>query len=149
MLERGAGSNIQQIRVPNFGPDFGPDLPRARIIVVCALGVVSTDGHLLEVLVPLPSSLLVAHSMTKVKNRKPSQVPKTEKEPLVDISEADQWRIIKESGILQQVPRVDLVQNPSQATEEEEQLLSPLTEEIFSALSLIIPHSFLLLMMEL
>lgn len=87
--------------------------------------------------------------MTKVKNRKPSQVPKTEQEPLVDISEADQWRIIKESGILQQVPRVEPVQNPSQATEEEEQLLSPLTEEIFSALSLIIPHSFLLLMMEL
>ena len=106
------------------------------------------DGRLLEV-VPLPSSLLVAHSMTKVKNRKPSQVPKTEQEPLVDISEADQWRIIKESGILQQVPRVEPVQNPSQATEEEEQLLSPLTEEIFSALSLIIPHSFLLLMMEL
>ncbi|TCD71280.1 hypothetical protein EIP91_011051 [Steccherinum ochraceum] len=75
------------------------------------------------------------------KKRKPSQVPQAEEKPLVDISEQDQWKIIKDSGILEQVPR-------SAARGSEEQLLSPLTEELFAAFALIIPHCFLLLMME-
>lgn len=66
-------------------------------------------------------------------------------EPLIEIAEEDQWRIIRDSGILQQV-------KDSQGGENEvapgEPLLSPLTEEIFSAMTLIIPHCFLLLMME-
>ena len=79
--------------------------------------------------------------MAKLKKRRPSQVPETDQKPLVGITEADQWRIIKETGIL------DRAQTSTAAAEE--QLLSPLTEEIFAALALIIPHSFLLLMMEL
>lgn len=83
------------------------------------------------------------------KNRKPSQVPSSSEKPLVDISEDDQWRIIKESGILEQVPTPPTSARLQAQREDVEQLLSPLTEEIFAALALIIPHAFLLLMMEL
>ena len=64
--------------------------------------------------------------------------------PLLDISEQDQWRIIRESGILQKLP-TDTAAQPAAA---EEPLLSPLTEEIFAALALIIPHASLLLLFE-
>ncbi len=85
---------------------------------------------------------------TKRKSAQTAQtVPSAQqKDPLVEISEEEQWRIIRDSGILKQA-------NDSQGGEDREvapgePLLSPLTEEVFSAMTLIIPHSFLLLMME-
>ncbi len=83
-------------------------------------------------------------TLIMARNRKAKASAKTEEqtEPLLNIPEAEQLRIIKESGILNTVP---LEGTPES---EQEQLLSPLTEEIFSATALIIPHCFLLLMME-
>ncbi|CAL1702184.1 unnamed protein product [Somion occarium] len=82
------------------------------------------------------------------RNRKPSKKPATEEnqQPSVDIPEQEQWRIIKESGILKGVP----IENPNSSSnsDEEPEGLSPLVEEIFSAINLIILHSFLLIMME-
>lgn len=80
------------------------------------------------------------------RNRKPKASSRSDSseqgKPLLDIPESEQLRIIKESGILQAAP-LDITPEY-----ENEQLLSPLTEEIFSATTLIIPHCFLLLMME-
>ena len=67
------------------------------------------------------------------------------KEPLIHITEEEQWKIVRDSGILQKVPATPEVAAEVAANEP---LLSPLTEEIFAAMTLIIPHSFLLLMME-
>lgn len=77
------------------------------------------------------------------KKRKDAATASTEKkEPLVDLSEEDQWRIIRESGVLKKIVP-ETKEEP-----QEEQLLSPFTEEVFAALALIIPHCALLLMME-
>ncbi|KAI0751322.1 hypothetical protein C8Q80DRAFT_1268578 [Daedaleopsis nitida] len=67
----------------------------------------------------------------------------------VDISEEEQWRIINETGILKQVPR-DLPSRPEPSGEvaAEEEGLPPFVEEIFNTTMLIIPMSFMLLMME-
>ena len=93
----------------------------------------------------LPTDLLVMAN-----NKKAKKSPKPANEPLLDIPEADQWRIIRESGILQKV-NANSQPSSSQATttaQEEEHLLSPFWEEFFAATALIIPFSFLLLMME-
>lgn len=85
-----------------------------------------------------------------VTKRKPSQQPSSDpdQDPLVDIPEVEQWRIIKESGILKTIPVEPEVEVSSPETGQEAEGLSPLAEEIFGAITLIIPHSFLLLMME-
>lgn len=62
--------------------------------------------------------------------------------PLVDIGADEQWRIINQTGILNKITE----DKPEETNPEE--LLSPLTLEIFAALALIIPFSALLLMME-
>ncbi|KAJ3559840.1 hypothetical protein NM688_g90 [Phlebia brevispora] len=69
-----------------------------------------------------------------------------QQEPLINITEEEQWRIIRDSGILHKIKKTD--GDSESEVAEGEPLLSPLTEEIFSAMTLIIPHSFLLLMME-
>ncbi|KAI0091962.1 hypothetical protein BDY19DRAFT_927704 [Irpex rosettiformis] len=80
-------------------------------------------------------------------NRKKSK--KSQKDPLLDIPEADQWRIIRDSGILQKLETNATSQPEATPTQQaEEHLLSPFWEEFFAATSLIIPHCFLLLMME-
>ena len=81
-------------------------------------------------------------------SKRPSRqkAPTTPQEPLVDIPENEAWRIINETGILKQINE-DKQTTPA-AVEDEEGKLSPLTEEIFNAINLIIPHSFLLLMMD-
>ena len=81
-------------------------------------------------------------------SKRPSRLkaPATPQEPLVDIPKNEAWRIINETGILQQINK-DKETTPA-AVEDEEGKLSPLTEEIFNAINLIIPHSFLLLMMD-
>ncbi|KAH8106183.1 hypothetical protein BXZ70DRAFT_421810 [Cristinia sonorae] len=86
--------------------------------------------------------------MAKLKKRKPTQVPPSEEKPLVDISEADQWRIIKDSGVLEQVPGGGTTTPATTQPADPDELLSPFTLELFAALALTIPHCFLLLMME-
>ncbi|PSR73596.1 hypothetical protein PHLCEN_2v10515 [Hermanssonia centrifuga] len=83
--------------------------------------------------------------------RKAAQKPPSpeSKAPLVDISEQDQWKIINDSGILHKIQDGSGVQeSAAETTDKEEPLLSPLTEEIFRALSLIIPHASLLILFE-
>jgi hypothetical protein len=58
-----------------------------------------------------------------------------------DIPEDEQWRLINESGILHKVDSV------SQTNDQEKDSI-PLAEEIFNAVTMIIPISFLLLLME-
>ena len=58
----------------------------------------------------------------------------------VELAEDEQWRLINESGILQKVS--------TKEEDEEEEEDYPLAEEIFSAVTLIVPFSFLLLMMD-
>ena len=58
----------------------------------------------------------------------------------LEISEEEQWRLINETGILKEaIPR----QNT--ATLEED---TPLAEELFAAVTLIIPFSFLLFLFD-
>jgi hypothetical protein len=56
----------------------------------------------------------------------------------IQLSEDEQWRLVSESGILQQASH--------QASDDSSD--TPLAEEIFNSLLLIIPFSFVLLMME-
>jgi hypothetical protein len=64
--------------------------------------------------------------------------------PATDIPEDEQWRLVNESGILGKVvsgiPRKQVI--------NDEEAVTPLAEEIFGAILLIIPFSSLLLMME-
>ncbi|PPQ92364.1 hypothetical protein CVT25_008714 [Psilocybe cyanescens] len=68
------------------------------------------------------------------------KVPSGSTKPLVDISEDEQWRLINQSGILQS--------SALHATAADGSTESPLADEIFNALLLIIPFSSLLLLME-
>jgi hypothetical protein len=72
--------------------------------------------------------------------------------PDLQVSEEEQWRLIEQSGILKKVPTSDHEptsgSTPSQANQgndDEEEY--PLAEELFAATTLLIPISFLLLMM--
>ncbi|TFY77294.1 hypothetical protein EWM64_g6718 [Hericium alpestre] len=70
--------------------------------------------------------------------------------PLIDIPEEEQWRLIQQTGILN---TVTAERQPAEAKadgtgeDEDEDEVYPLAEEIFSAVTLIIPISFLLLLM--
>lgn len=79
---------------------------------------------------------------------RPSQQP-TPAKPLVEIPEDEQWRLIQESGVLNKVsdlhPTGIPLKAPSKAVESP---LTPFEEEIFRAITLIIPFSFLLLLMN-
>jgi len=65
--------------------------------------------------------------------------------PLIKISEDEQWRLINQSGILQNRALVQESGIESTIVEEEENL--SLCDEIFNAVLLIIPFSSLLLLM--
>lgn len=62
--------------------------------------------------------------------------------PLIEITEEEKWRLIGQSGVLKNA----LVQESSVESTLEEEL--SLCDEIFNAIMLIIPFSFLLLLME-
>lgn len=70
--------------------------------------------------------------------RKPANGQTKPAEPL--IPEDEQWRLVNESGILKKIKDI-----PPEDTDEG---LPPLAEEIFNAIVLIMPMSFLLLLME-
>jgi len=59
----------------------------------------------------------------------------------MEIPEDEQWRLINESGIIGKVSNIT-------KNDDDDSEATPLAEEIFSAVLLIIPFSFLLLMME-
>jgi hypothetical protein len=72
--------------------------------------------------------------------------------PDLQISNEEQWRLIEQSGVLKKVPTSDhqptsssITPQANQRNDDEEQY--PLAEEIFAATTLLIPISFLLLMM--
>jgi hypothetical protein len=57
----------------------------------------------------------------------------------LELPEDEQWRLINETGVLNRLPSTK---------DEDNEEDTPLAEEIFSAVTLIIPFSFLLLMMD-
>lgn len=70
--------------------------------------------------------------------------------PHIQISEEEQLRLIKQSGILEQIQvsgqNHEASSTPPRASEDDNEDY-PLAEEIFAATTLLIPMSFLLLMM--
>ena len=101
-----------------------------------------------------PSLASLTHAfLYMARNRKsgtrPSDVPSGNDAPLLDIPESEQWRIIRESGILKQIPKEGQAAGATQGgADEEPEGLSPFAEEVFNAIMLIIPMSFMLLLME-
>ncbi|KAI9001165.1 hypothetical protein BD414DRAFT_473821 [Trametes punicea] len=69
------------------------------------------------------------------------------KSTAIDIPEEEQWRIVNETGILKQVTS-STKKEQAREDEEEDYEISPLADEIFRALYLVIPMSFMLLLME-
>ncbi|EIM88282.1 uncharacterized protein STEHIDRAFT_138652 [Stereum hirsutum FP-91666 SS1] len=82
----------------------------------------------------------------------PKQRP-TPAKPLVEIPEDEQWRLIQESGVLNKVSDLHPTgvippKSPPEVAVEEDGPLTPFEEEMFRAVTLIIPFSFLLLLMN-
>ncbi|OJT13339.1 hypothetical protein TRAPUB_10105 [Trametes pubescens] len=69
------------------------------------------------------------------------------KSTAIDIPEEEQWRIIEQTGILKQAGTSGS-KVPEVGNDEEDYEISPLADEIFRALYLVIPMSFMLLLME-
>lgn len=69
------------------------------------------------------------------------------KSTAIDIPEDEQWRIIEQTGILKQAGTSGS-KVPADGDDEEDYEISPLADEIFRALYLAIPMSFMLLLME-
>jgi hypothetical protein len=71
--------------------------------------------------------------------------------PDLQISNEEQWRLIEQSGVLKKVPTSDhqptSSSTPQANKENEEEEEYPLAEEVFAATTLLIPVSFLLLLM--
>ena len=66
--------------------------------------------------------------------------------PLIDLTEDEKWRLINQSGILQNPALVQESRVESTVDVEEEEI--SLGDEIFNAVMLIMPFSSLLLLME-
>jgi hypothetical protein len=82
----------------------------------------------------------------KVESVPPSEVASSSSKPLIELDEAEQLRLIEQSGILDRMKKVEVERDPNGVEYVEERL--PLAEEILNAVIYIIPTSFLLLMME-
>jgi len=79
-----------------------------------------------------------------VRARKPSSEPKQQTNTAaIEISEDEQWRLINATGVLEKMPQTS--RSRQDIAEEHEVSLA---EEIFNAVILIMPMSFLLLLME-
>jgi len=76
---------------------------------------------------------------------KPSKVSeKKTRKPLIEISEEEQRRLIKESGVLKQIPRPDQVLSADAGDLED----VTFGEEVGNVLFHVVPLSFLLIMMD-
>ncbi|KAI0771472.1 hypothetical protein BD413DRAFT_548819 [Trametes elegans] len=84
----------------------------------------------------------------KEKRAKQQATTAASKSTAVDIPEEEQWRIINETGILKQAVAAEKGGKKNTADEDEDYEISPLADEIFRALYLVIPTSFMLLLME-
>lgn len=79
------------------------------------------------------------------RNRKAKPETLSGPTPNLEISEEEQWRLINETGILKKpIPR----SSAATMEVEKEEDVTPLAEEIFNSVILIVPFSFLLLMFE-
>ncbi|KAK0486908.1 hypothetical protein EDD18DRAFT_1192310 [Armillaria luteobubalina] len=76
-----------------------------------------------------------------------STAAKIPSKPLIQLSEEEQWRLINESGVLHEVTAAEHAPS-SEGIKQRKEEDSPLAEEIFDAVVLIIPFTFLLVMME-
>ena len=82
------------------------------------------------------------------RNRKNQSKTPSSKGEAIDIPEAEQWRIIRGSGILKQIPKDSKTSKAGDFADEEEDDLSPFAEEVFNSMMLVIPMSFMLLLMD-
>ncbi|KAF9247218.1 hypothetical protein BU15DRAFT_70052 [Melanogaster broomeanus] len=84
------------------------------------------------------------------KNRKSKSKSPAEIKPLIEIPEEEQWRLIQDSGLLNRINKPDQPTPTSTqvSTTEEGDGLSPLAEDIFNAVIIIMPHTFFLIMMD-
>ncbi|KAK0490969.1 hypothetical protein IW261DRAFT_1556134 [Armillaria novae-zelandiae] len=76
-----------------------------------------------------------------------STAAKIPSKPLIQLSEEEQWRLINESGVLHQVAVAEGAPS-SEGIKQMKEEDSPLAEEMFGAVILIIPFTFLFVMME-
>jgi hypothetical protein len=99
---------------------------------------------------PYPKALNSCLNLTMAKRRKEGTHAK-QSPPLVQFSEEEQLRLIEQTGILKEIPvsgqKPEASSTIPQASVEEEEEEYPLAEEVFAATTLLIPMSFLLLMM--
>jgi hypothetical protein len=79
------------------------------------------------------------------KKRQTTQAAQTTpvQEPLVEISEDEQWRLIEQTGVLR---KISGTREPVETTDNVEPL--PLADEIFNAIVFIMPLTFFLIMMD-
>jgi hypothetical protein len=77
-------------------------------------------------------------AVSNMNSEKPPSESAVSHEPLIEVPEEEQWRIIKQTGILEAAKLQD------QAVEDK----ISLGDEIFNAVLLLIPFSSLLLLME-
>lgn len=85
--------------------------------------------------------------MAKQRKSKPQKQSPSKVE---EIPEDEQWKIIEKSGVLKNIPRSAQPAPSKEQTEEEvdEDLFSPICNEIFNAILFIIPFSSLYIMMD-
>ncbi|TFK75992.1 hypothetical protein BDN72DRAFT_831432 [Pluteus cervinus] len=78
------------------------------------------------------------------KNKTNTQPPSQE----IEIPEDEQWRLIRESGILEKARPSSIAPQRSELEEDVEEGMPQLCNEILDAMIYVIPTNFLLLMME-
>ena len=101
-------------------------------------GLNRSSSDLRFVPIPLPMA----------RNRKSQSKAASSKADAIDIPEAEQWRIIQESGILKQIPKDSKAPKTEDGADGEEDDLSPFAEEVLNSMMLIIPMSFMLFLMD-
>ena len=82
------------------------------------------------------------------RNRKSQSKAASSKGDAIDIPEAEQWRIIQESGILKQIPKDSKAPKTEDGADGEEEDLSPFAEGVLNSMTLIIPMSFMLFLVD-
>lgn len=81
------------------------------------------------------------------RQRKDKSSSKAKSSNVDRISEEEQWRIINNSGVLKNIPKdTKVVETEDDTTDDE--ICSPLCNEIFNAILLIIPFSSLYITMD-
>ncbi|KAI0049627.1 hypothetical protein FA95DRAFT_1581675 [Auriscalpium vulgare] len=85
-----------------------------------------------------------------VKPRKPASGRKKQAEPGLQISEEEQWRLVEQSGVLKKASDALPGARPGRTAveEEEEEEEHPYMDEAFAITTIVIPMSFLLLLMH-